>query len=129
MRKVVHILLSLLLLISTIGVSVSKHYCMGRLKAQWIGQDHKEICGGMEGMPGMEGCCSNESQTFVLDEDFGSTSFDFSINPEFVFLYSTFESDLLLTVVDPSQNLLVPHNNGPPFVEPEIFIRVQSFLL
>ena len=129
MRKAINIVVSILLLVATMGVTVSKHYCMGRLKAQWIGHNHREVCEGMESMPGMEGCCSNESKTYVLDQDFSAVNFDFNVNPEFVFLYTTYENDLALTFTDPVKNVITPQNTGPPFVEPDIFIQVQSFLL
>ena len=128
-RKAINIVVIIFLLTATIGVTVSKHYCMGRLKAQWIGHEHKEVCGGMESMPGMEGCCSNESLTFVLDQDFSSVNFDFNVNPELVLLYTTYEADLISTLADPAKSVLKPRNTGPPFVEPDIFIQVQSFLL
>ena len=102
---------------------------MGNLKARWIGHEHQEVCGEMESMPGMEGCCSNESETFVMDEDFGVTTFDFNVNPEFSLLYLAYEVGLSELSSDLISSNEIPQNTGPPFVEPEIFIQVQSFLL
>lgn len=129
MRKAINIIISLLLLTATFGVTVSKHYCMGHLKQQWIGHSDKEVCSGMEGMAGMEGCCSNESETFVVEQDFSLISFDFNVNPELHLLNTIFELDLATALLDPANNPLRPQNTGPPFVEPDIFIQVQSFLL
>ena len=83
----------------------------------------------MEAMPDMEGCCSNESETFVMDEDFSVSSFDFNVNPEFNLLYTAYETSLLEISADLTVNSKRPQNTGPPFVEPDIFIQVQSFLL
>ena len=129
MRKAINIFISLILLTATFGVTVSKHYCMGRLKAQWIGYQHQEVCGGMEAMPEMEGCCSNETQTYVVDEDFSLFSFEIKINPEFNFLYAAYEAGLVIAASDQETNHLTLQNTGPPFVEPDIFVQVQSFLL
>jgi hypothetical protein len=128
-KKAINIIISLLLLTATFGVTVSKHYCMGRLKAQWIGHEHQEVCEGMESMPGMEGCCSNESDTFILDEDFSLTSFDFDVNPELNLLYVAYEIELSDLYSDLISDNNRPQNTGPPFVEPDIYVQVQSFLL
>jgi len=127
-KKLVNIFISLLLLTATFGVSVSKHYCMGRLQDQWIGQNHQEVCEGMESIPGMEGCCSNETETFKIDEDFSISSFDFNVNPEFSFLHKVYEMEIL-EATSSSFSINRPQNTGPPFVEPDIFLQVQSFLL
>ena len=129
MKKAINIIVSLILLTATFGVTVSKHYCMGSLKAQWIGHQHQEVCDGMESMPGMEGCCSNESDTFVMDEDFSVTSFDFDVNPELDLLYIAYEIELSELSSDLISNQSNPQNTGPPFVEPDIYVQVQSFLL
>lgn len=129
MRKVINIFVSLILLTATFGVTVSKHYCMGSLKARWIGHQHQEVCGEMEAMPGMDGCCSNESKTFVMDEDFSVTNFDFDVDPEFNLLYIAYEIELPVLSPDLISIQGTTQNTGPPFVEPDIFVQVQSFLL
>lgn len=102
---------------------------MGRLKAQWIGHEHQEVCEGMESMPGMDGCCSDESDTYILDEDFSLTSFDFNVNPELNLLYIAYEIEQSDLSSDLTSNRSQPQNTGPPFVEPDIYVQVQSFLL
>lgn len=129
MKKVLNIFVSLLLLMATFGVTISKHYCMDELRVQQLGHVHDNVCGDMEGMPGMEGCCSNEIETFVMDEDFSTTNFDFKSNPNLTFLYATIDIGLEEILSNSQSNLRESKSSGPPFVEPNIFVQVQSFLL
>jgi hypothetical protein len=102
---------------------------MGRLKAQWIGHEQHEVCAGMDSMADMEGCCSNETETFIMEDDFSISSFDFQTSTEFDFLYFTYQTSVLELSSELVTNTYNPQNTGPPFIEPEIFIQVQSFLL
>ena len=80
-------------------------------------------------MPGMDGCCSNETETYVLEEEFGLTNFDFNVDPDLYLLYVNFNVQLTELSASESLNFTEPQNTGPPFVEPDIFVQVQSFLL
>ena len=60
-----HIALSLLLLVSTVGMTVSKHYCGNSLVSVSIsGNSEESSCCDMEN------CCHSETQIFQLKEDF-----------------------------------------------------------
>ena len=101
---------------------------MGQLQDQWIGQNHAEVCEGMEAMPGMEGCCSNETETFKMDEDFSISGFNVNLNPELSFIHKVYEIEIPETA-SVAFTFNRPQNTGPPFVEPDIYLQVQSFLL
>jgi hypothetical protein len=62
-KKVSHIILSALLLFSTIGMVVSKHYCGTTLISIAVDKEAESCCGDAD-------CCHNENQYFNLDEDF-----------------------------------------------------------
>ena len=62
-----HIFLSLLLLISTAGFVISKHYCGGELVSTSFFGEAKSCCDSGD-------CCHNESITFQLHEDFSVSS-------------------------------------------------------
>lgn len=62
-KKISHIILSCLLLIATMGMAVSKHYCGGELvSVSLYGQDN-HCCD-------MGDCCQNETHIYQMKEDF-----------------------------------------------------------
>ena len=67
-RKIGHIILAILLLITTTGFYISKHYCSTRLVEISINSDVKPCCGDM----GNSNCCHNETEHFQLKENFVS---------------------------------------------------------
>ena len=70
-RKITHTLIAILLLTTTMGISVSKHYCGDELINIAINSEAEQCCDGM----GSSDCCHNETEYFQLDEDFVSPVF------------------------------------------------------
>ena len=64
-RKTAHIILTILLLTTTIGFSVSKHYCGSHLVEVSINSEAEPCCNDMEN----PNCCHNETEYFQLKED------------------------------------------------------------
>ena len=64
-RKIANILLVLLLLITTIGFFVSKHYCGSHLVEVSINSEAEPCCEDMNN----SNCCHNETEYFQLKED------------------------------------------------------------
>lgn len=64
-RKTANIILVILLLTTTIGFSVSKHYCGSRLVEISINSEAEPCCDDMEN----PNCCHNETEYFQLKED------------------------------------------------------------
>ncbi len=64
-RKTAHIILTLLLLTTMIGFSVSKHYCGLRLVEVSINSEAEPCCDDMENSD----CCHNETEYFQIIED------------------------------------------------------------
>jgi len=64
-RKIVNIILVLLLLTTTIGFSVSKHYCGSHLVEVSINSEAEPCCEDMNN----SNCCHNETEYFQLKED------------------------------------------------------------
>jgi hypothetical protein len=69
-RKTGNIALAILLLITTTGFSISKHYCGTHLVEVAINSEIEPCCGEM----GNSNCCHNETEYFQLKEDFVSSS-------------------------------------------------------
>lgn len=104
LRKVSHIVISLLLLTSTMGLTLSAHYCGENLKSVSILADSAPCCD----IP--DGCCHDEASTYRINDDFASTSFNF-------------ESKLILTqvldyVIPVSVDLSAKHFPTQVFEEP-----------
>ncbi len=64
-KKVSHIIVTILILLSTFGVSISSHYCGGHLRSISLFTEAKTCCGDTEG-----GCCHTENDVVVLDDDY-----------------------------------------------------------
>lgn len=67
-KKFSHIILSLLLLVSTIGLTISKHYCGNSFVSTSLFTEGESCCE-------MDGCCHNETDFYQVDEDFSITTF------------------------------------------------------
>ena len=62
-RKSLHILISLLFLFTTAGISVSAHYCGDSLMSMTVMRTPPDCCDD-------ESCCHNETHFYQLDDDF-----------------------------------------------------------
>ncbi len=63
-KKISHIILFVLMMVSTLGFTITKHYC---------GEDLVDlsISGSVDSCCDMQGaCCHDEAQTFQLDQDY-----------------------------------------------------------
>jgi len=65
LKKLSHIFLSTLLLISTMGVVISKHYCGGSFVSTSVFHEAKSCCGDSD-------CCHNEDSFFRVKDDFSA---------------------------------------------------------
>ena len=64
-RKVTHIILALFLLVATMGVTFSMHYCHGELVSTSINKVSNSCCDN-------GGCCENKTLHFQVDDDYTS---------------------------------------------------------
>ena len=65
LQKISHIILAPLLMISTMGMAVSKHYCEGNLVSISMFDEAETCCGDM-------GCCHTENEFFQVKEDYST---------------------------------------------------------
>jgi len=126
MRQSATILLALLTLLTTVGISVNKHYCGNRIHSIQIASviDDETCCGKSE-MPA--GCCHNETEWLQLQEDLPH----FQINTAF---WPHLPVAMLLTVeiftgreTGPFIPMQYLHFRPPPL--PSLSITFCSFLL
>ncbi|MGI9542953.1 MAG: HYC_CC_PP family protein [Cyclobacteriaceae bacterium] len=124
MRRLSHIFLSLILVVSTMGMTISKHYCGDMLLKTAINKQ-VETCSDKMAMP--EGCCHEESQSFVVEDDYQLESFQLkSIDLPLLYVITYYE--LALNKVDQGAHGHAQFNpltlTGPP-----IYLQVESLLL
>lgn len=124
-KKIVNVLLAILLLIATTGVTLNKHYCMGRLKSVAVNA-HANHCfeGEAEQMP----CCKDVSQELKVEE-ITTVGFDFDAHPD---LYELF-SITSLSFDDVPEHTDQTHvqflHYSPPLPDRDVIVLVQSFLI
>lgn len=71
-KKFSHILLAILLLVTTMGMTVSKHYCGDSLKSVSLFSEPESCCD----LP--TGCCHDESMIVDIQDDFSASVFHFN---------------------------------------------------
>lgn len=113
------------MLLSTIGINVSRHYCGNILKDTAI-FFHAENCGDMERL--MD-CCHNEIDHFKIQDDFQITNMSFDLTQEFT-LINFFQTSFIDNISD-SKNIKYSFIEAPlpPFIRQNTYIQIQSFLL
>ena len=112
MKKVINILVSIIFLISFIGVNIYKHYSQGKLYSIAIFQEAESCCENRNTceMADMEkGChqqiddcsCEDQIETFQITDYFVKEKFSLSLEKTidlyFVSLFQTIETTTLLT--------------------------------
>ncbi len=65
-RKIAHIVLSVFLMVATIGITFSMHYCGGELISTSINTEAESCCDD-------GGCCENKTLHFEVEDDYVST--------------------------------------------------------
>jgi len=113
MKKVINILVSIIFLISFIGVNIHKHYSHGKLYSTAIFQEAESCCVDMEhcemaNTPKTcehhqenDCSCEDKTETFKISDDFVNERFSIStektIDLYFVSLFQTIETTTLFT--------------------------------
>lgn len=125
MRKILNIFLVFLLLFSTAGMAISKHYCGEILQKITVTEDSHSCCGEEE-MP--EDCCNSEI-TLIKTEDFqlSQLNIDLAFLP-YIIHFITFSIGIN-GLEDPAQKKFFTYYKYPPPPGQDIVIRVQSFLI
>ena len=121
-NQILHSFLALVLLLATTGVTLNKHYCMGRLKSVAINEVAKQ-CGEGEKMP----CCEDIAEELKVEE-VSTTSFDFDASQD---LYELAIINFVLKDSDADfASIFIPEiHTDPPPPDRDITVLVQKFLI
>ena len=106
-QKVSHIILSVLLLVSTIGMIVSIHYCGTTMISVSIFDEADSCCGDSD-------CCHNENQLFKVNDDFSVTQIVAPPQLSEVDILGHEILNELITIYCESRNNIQPYNDLPP---------------
>lgn len=126
MRKLLSISLALVLLMSTIGVTVHKHYCMSNLVATSLIPSVEDACD--TDMPMDEDTCRDDHDFYGVDSPLVILSLTFDLAPSVEWI----ENLQIVIIEEYSDNLLTSKflaDISPPPTEPDIYSRDQAFLL
>ena len=136
MKSSVSILLAFLLLISTVGMAKTTHWCMGHEMDSAIGFGEKHLDCGMELPADQENeatpedpssCCENKTQHLQVDDDFQFSQVDFQLNPTFTLPFiQVFVIGLDFFAVNA---LVFPAESSPPFPKRDFQLLYQTFLI
>lgn len=66
LRKIIHIVLSVFLMVATTGITFSMHYCGGKYVSTSINKEAKSCCDGIGG------CCENKTVHLEVKDDYVS---------------------------------------------------------
>ncbi|MBU2915014.1 HYC_CC_PP family protein [Reichenbachiella agariperforans] len=136
MKRIIAISLSMLLLLSNMGLAISTHYCGGKaVQSQLaIGQAHLD-CGMLEALPPVctqtqlsktMNCCENSYLSYELQDDFKLALSSFSINLDFVYVLAFTFIDFHLSDVG---QFVAYSDYSPPLLHQDIPVLFQSFLI
>ena len=128
-RKVSHIVISAVLLILTMGFTVSQHYCGKRLVAVSLFSAETDGCSG-DGSCSMEmSCCHNEHHVYQLHEDYTPPVITDQVQFIQVDLL-VFDLPTDVTPVDKFQTEIFSDDESPPPLDVSTYLSsIQVYLL
>jgi hypothetical protein len=121
LKKIGHITLVLLILATTAGMTISEHYCGDTLREVSFMHEADPCCD----IP--DDCCHNESSTYVIDDSFSVSNFNFEFTTQLISIPVCFE--LYKVSLEEQPSTLFWINTHPPPNISTTQAKVQSFLL
>ena len=140
MERIKHtalVLLALLMIVTSSGFTIQKHFCQGELKSlSFFGKlepcqlchvvNEKPSCPFHENqnLPEKKDCCENEIAVIKVD-DFSITTQTIQINPEL----SVITHFVLISALEFKDSKAIAKPYNPPLIAQDLPLRVQSLLL
>jgi len=125
-RKLSAILLILMVLVSSIGITVHKHYCASFLVDTSFIPHIEDACD--DDMPMEEDSCQDRHEIYNVDSPIQLLSINFELSPSIEWILISF-FELRINEGDQFSKPILIAELYPPPSEPNIYTRVQSFLL
>ena len=125
-------MLALLLMVSTMGITLNKHYCMGRLAEVSIlhkAENCAEKMGFEKGTPCPMDCCHDTEEHFEVDNyQFVSFQFDLDQKLSFLLPISFLEVDEIAEEQIPLKKLPY-YQYSPPLIASDLPVLYDTFLI
>lgn len=107
-KYIIHIILGVLLVLSTSGITITRHYCGDNLVFASVASENKNCCN--------ESCnnCRSESVSFKVSDTFSATSYKYFEPENFSlhWLVLTVSKESLITLISKELELL--YADSPP---------------
>lgn len=121
-KKFGHIIMILLLLISTAGVSINKHYSGGELFSTALFVEAESCC------ETPCGCCDEKSEQIKVEADYLASTFDLQDASQLDLLFSSIPVVLQFEAFASNNNSFMEWDTSPPSL-PDLCILNQVFRL
>jgi len=116
----------MLLLLSTVGITVDKHYCGGHYVGTWF-YALDDAC-GMD-MPEDDDCCHDDITVYSVQSEFQLIPATLSPALQLI-AYVSFPLEEQYKIIEELfANSFLWQLNLPPPATPKVYIKVQSFLI
>jgi hypothetical protein len=123
LKKFSHITLSAILLVSTIGMAVSKHYCSGTLVSVSLFKVSDSCCGDAD-------CCHNENHYYNVKDDFSIPQIsNVPVLAEVDILGHDLLNELLTTNYESNNTILTFTDSPPPPLIQTTLSSLQTYRL
>lgn len=113
-KSIINIFLSLSLVVATSGVTLSKHYCLGRLvSVSYLGALGGCYENGCENEKSSMPCCDDET-THLKIEELSLSSFSFDSNTSLIVLGFTHLPPTYQSLKHQKNKAVIVNSNSPP---------------
>ncbi len=129
-KNILTVIMAGLLLTASLGITLHKHYCMGRLKHIAV-FEKAESCMGMMGKESEDcpmNCCKDTAELFKVD-DLKKVSQSFNLTPDLKLLATTMFLLVDLDLMKHSDQVTANIHYKPPLPDRDIPVLIQSFLI
>jgi len=120
-KKVSNILMVMLLLLATSGITMSKHYCGNNLRSVGIFSVPQSCCDA-------PGCCHTETEVYQVKNDFSVIAFNFEFEDEYPQEIQVIYLAVSFPLTSRSVDNLYYDMHSPPGPE-HIQASLQTFIL
>lgn len=122
LKKITHIALGFLILVSTTGYTINRHYCGNTLETISINSKPEPCCD-------IDGCCHDEAEHFQVKDDFCPTiNMPSVVAPEIDVLYNTTFVTYLYKIFNAEFTSFTVTEYPPPLKRNTLLSFFQAYL-
>lgn len=121
-KKISHIILALLVLVTTMGLTISVHYCGDELKSINLITESDNCCG--------DSCpdCQNEIVEIDIEDAFTISTFNIDLTPDFILLPALIQLFQVLIYTEEEEQVAY-HKPPPPLKIQTVLSDLQVYRL